>query len=185
MTAKSALQAPTLPIQVNVLPSRGMPVSVEASERERAWLARQAGAESVGSFRADLMVNRWQRDGVKLTGTLRATLVQSCIVTLEPVESHISETIERTFVPATSKLAKPRLNSDGEWLLDAEGADPPDVLESDTLDIWEILLEHFLLAVEPFPRAEGAIFAQAEELDVEGDRKPSPFAVLGKLKQPD
>ena len=183
MTAKKAEQAPTMPVQVNVLPSRGMPVSVDATARERAWLAQAAGAESVESFKAELTVKRWQRDGVRLSGKLRAGLTQACIVTLEPVESRIEESVDRTFVPSTSKLAKPRLNSEGEWLLDAEGSDPPDVLESDTLDIWEILLEQFLLAVEPFPRAEGAIFEQAGELPEKEDSKPSPFAVLGKLKQ--
>lgn len=181
--AKKVEQAPTLPVQVNVLPSKGMPVSVDATAQERAWLAQEAGAESVESFNAELTVKRWQRDGVKIAGRLRASLTQACIVTLEPVESRVEETVDRTFVPSTSKLAKPRLNSDGEWLLDAEGSDPPDVLESDTLDIWEVLLEQFLLAVEPFPRAEGATFEQAGELPAEEGRKPSPFAVLGKLKQ--
>ena len=183
MTAKSPAQAPSFPIQVNVLPSRGLPVSLDANEQERAWLAQEAGAESVESFRAELTAKRWQRDGIKLTGTLRAVLTQACIVTLEPVESRIEETIERTFVPSTSKLAKPRLNSDGEWLLDADGADPPDVLESDTLDMWEILLEQFLLAVEPFPRAEGATFEHIADSAASEGEKPSPFAVLGKLKQ--
>lgn len=185
MTAKKTKQVPSFPIQVNVLPSRGLPISIDADEQERAWLAREAGAESVKRFRAELTASRWQRDGVRLAGTLRAALTQSCIVTLEPVESRIEELIDRTFVPPTSKLAKPRLNSDGEWLLDAEGADPPDVLESDTLDIWEILLEQFLLSVEPFPRAAGAVFEQAEPAEGEEDERPSPFAVLGKLRQSD
>lgn len=185
MTVKKAGPAPSMPVQVNVLPSKGMSIPVSANEAERAWLAQQAGVESVETFRADLTLKRWQRDGVKLSGNLRADLTQACIVTLEPVAGHAEETIERTFVPPDSRLAKPRLNSDGEWLLDVEGADPPDVLEADTLEIWGVLLEHFLLAIDPFPRAPGAVFSEAENPQAEDDRPPSPFAVLNKLKRPD
>jgi len=60
--------------------------------------------------------------------------------------------------------------------LDEEG---PELLESPVLDLAAPLLEEVSLALDPYPKAPGAVFeAPADEAGPED----SPFAVLQKLK---
>ena len=85
---------------VGRLPHKGMPVRIDADERQRAALAAAHGLLAVHSFRADLLVKRWKRNGVKVSGTVEADIVQACVVTLEPLAAQISEPVSALFLPA-------------------------------------------------------------------------------------
>ena len=65
----------------------------------------------------------------------------------------------------------------GELDLDPEADDPPDLLESDRIDLAAYVVEDLALAIDPFPRKPGVAF---EAPDQPGEL--SPFAVLAKLK---
>lgn len=171
-------------INVNVLPATGFKVDVAANKDECVALAAEVKVLKVESLKAELVLRRWRKDGVGIKGRIFASVVQECVITLEPVESDFVEEVERTFLPEGSRLAKPRLNDDGEMVLDLEGADIPDMFMGGQLDVWEIILEHLQLGLDPFPRAEGAQlvgYGDDDNEQVEED-KPSPFAALSALK---
>lgn len=170
-------------INVNVLPVSGFKINIDANKKERAALAVEADVLEFKSLKVELVLRRWRKDGVGLKGRVFAQSVQECVVTLEPVNSEFIEEIDRTFLPEGSRLAKPRLNDDGEMVLDFDGADTPDLYIGNTLDIWEIILEHLQLGLDPFPRAEGAEFTDHIEDDGTQDAKTSPFAALSALKK--
>ncbi|MCB1386881.1 MAG: DUF177 domain-containing protein [Nitratireductor sp.] len=176
---------PRWPVTVTVLPARGFAIAVEADAAERAYLADQAGALSLERFNADLLFQSWRREGVKVVGRIRADLTQSCVVTLDPVEAAIDQAFEQTFVPEGSKLARPRFDDEGEMILDPDGPDLPDLFTGDVIDAWDVLIEQFLLAVDPFPRAQGAALEPYASAGGEGEepQPPSPFAVLARLKK--
>ncbi len=69
------------------LPHKGMPVVIEADDAQRARLAADHGLLSVESWRAELLVEPWKRNGVKVSGEVEADITQQCVVTLEPVEA--------------------------------------------------------------------------------------------------
>lgn len=169
-------------INVGVLPGSGFKVDLDANETERSILSKKADILEIKTLRADLLFRRWRKDGVSLKGRIFAELVQECVVTLEPVESEFTEEVDRTFLPEGSRLAKPRLNEEGEMVLDLDGADIPDLYIGNTLDIWEIVLEHLQLGLDPFPRSNGAQFTDHIEDDGSNDEKASPFAALSELK---
>ncbi len=81
------------------LPQKGMPVVIDADAKQRGKLAEEHGLLSVGRYRADLLVTSWKRNGVKVSGTVEADIVQECVVTLEPLESRISEDVSAVFLP--------------------------------------------------------------------------------------
>ena len=172
------------PVNVQVLPSAGFDVEIEADGEQREALARQTEILSIERFSAGLVFRRWRKNGVSVKGRLTASVTQRCVITLEPVPGKIAEDFERIFLPEGSKLAKPNVNSEGEMILDPEGQDIPDLFAGKTLDAWEILIEHFQLALDPFPRAPDAILPELDDLDQEraGDRTQSPFAALAALK---
>lgn len=168
-------------VNVGVLPGAGFVIDLDANEKERAALAIEADILEIKSLKAELVFRRWRKDGVGLKGRIFAKIVQECVVTLEPLNSEFTEEVERTFLPEGSRLAKPRLNEDGEMVLDLEGADIPDLFIGNTLNVWEIILEHLQLGLDPFPRAEGVQFTDHIEDDGSDDKKASPFAALSAL----
>jgi hypothetical protein len=147
------------------LPHKGMPVVIEADERQRARLAADHGLLSVESWRAELLVEPWKRNGVKVSGEVNADITQQCVVTLEPLETKISEAVSGLYFPEDSKLGRLGFHAAGEVHLDAEGPDGPETFSGDTIDVGALAEEFFGLAIDPYPRSEGASLTEAGSAD--------------------
>ncbi len=171
-------------INVAVLPTKGRRIKLEPDEAERRQLAIDADAISVEWFVAELEFKRWQKNGISVTGYVKANLTQECVVTLEPMQTSVEEEIDRTFLPEGSKLLRPRLNSEGELVVDYDGKDEPEPFVGENLDAWEIAIEHFLIGIDPYPRKPGAEFEPVIESDGSQSSEESPFAALKDLIKP-
>ena len=88
MTDKPAL---TYPVPVLHLPQKGVTVKIGTDEKERAALAAAHGLEAVNAFAAEFLITPWKKDGIRVRGRIDAEIVQSCIVTLEPLTNSIAE----------------------------------------------------------------------------------------------
>lgn len=168
--------------RVNVarLPQRGMPVVIDASEEQRNALAAEHGLEAVQRFRADLAVTLWKRNGVRVVGSVKAKIVQTCVVTLDPLESEVDEEIDSVFLPEDSKLGREGFGHGGEIILDAEGDDSPETFAGEWIDVGALAEEFFGLGIDPYPRKPGLESeetAPAEEADT-----PDEGSLAGKLK---
>jgi len=113
-----------------------------------------------------------------LSADLGASVVQPCVVTLEPVSSRIDETITRTYVHEM-----PEYESGSE----TEMPDDDTVeLLPDTLDLGDVMVEALALYLPEYPRLDGA--AVDETLFTEPGVKPmtdedtKPFAGLKSLR---
>jgi uncharacterized metal-binding protein YceD (DUF177 family) len=176
----SALEEAAISHHVSVarLPQAGMPFTLKADEQELQRLAQVFELVEVSAFSAEMLVKKWRKDGVRITGTVRAAIVQSCVVTLEPINANVSNEIDTVFVPENSKLSRPPVSGEGEIILDYEGPDPPETFVGDMIDVGALAQEMFGLAIDPYPRKEGVDFKfEVEEDDIE-EKKPSPFAKL-------
>ena len=158
------------------LPQKGLPVLVEANERQREALAAEHDLLSVESYRADLLGTSWKRNGVKVTGRVEADITQACIVTLDPVTAHIDESVEALFLPEQSKLGREGFEGGGEIVLDADGPDSPETFSGDTIDVGALAEQFFGLAIDPYPRKSGA------SLDVAGDDQSEESEFQKKLR---
>lgn len=166
----------SFPVDVRRLPSRGFPVKISADEAARTALAEAHGLNAVEAFLADLLVERWGRDGARVTGGVTARIVQSCVLTLEPVPATIDARVDAIFVPENSRLAAPH---EGEVHVDPEGPDTPETFAGDEIDVGELAEEFFELAIDPYPHAPGARLGDAAA----GADDAGPFAALAKLKE--
>ncbi len=177
---------PVFEVNIATLPHSGHAVALRADAAACLALAEAAGVTAFSEVEADLVFRRWRRDGVEVTGQLRAKLEQPCIITLEPVFQNISEPVKLTFIPENSKLSSPVGRADRELILDPEGDDPPDTFVGDTIDAWPAVFELLLLAIDPFPRSSAAEVAAAREQpqDMPDEKQKSPFSVLEALKTP-
>jgi len=170
-------------VKVSHVSANPFTVRISADPADRNRLARQWGVLEVQSFEAELVLGRWKRDGVRVKGHVSSSIVQECVVTLEPVPQQIEEDFEVLFLPENSRLANRPLDGNGEMFLDPDGPDSPEVFSGDSLDVGTVVAEFAALAIDTYPRKEGLDFADRIESDSTSDKKPSPFAVLQGLKR--
>jgi hypothetical protein len=143
----------------------------------RAKLARFLDLERLDALEATLRLTPWF-DGARLDGHWAATITQLCGVSLDPLVSDLSGDFVVHVVPPGSKHGP--ADPIPEVVIDLEADDPPDVLESDIIDLAGYVIEHLVLEIDPFPRAPGAEFNPPETT-----RESSPFAKLAEWKDGD
>ncbi len=172
-------------INVSQLPRKGRHVRIEPQSADLSRLAAEHGLVSVDSFCADLLVAPWKRDGVRITGSVTADIVQSCVVSLEPLPARISQSVDAVFVPEKSRIGRIAEETGGELLLDPEGDDMPETFSGFAIDVGALSEEFFELAIDPYPRQPGAaVAASGPEYD-DSETVPSPFQKLAHLKRED
>ncbi|UVK37330.1 DUF177 domain-containing protein [Mesorhizobium sp. AR10] len=171
------LQSPvSFMANVGRLPQKGLLVVIDADAAQRVALASEHELLSVESYRAELLVAPWKRNGVKVSGRVVADITQACIVTLDPVEAHIDEPVEALLLPDESKLGRQGFDGGGEILLDAEGPDSPETFSGDTIDVGALAEQFFGLAIDPYPRKQGV------SLEAAGDTDPAESEFQQKLR---
>ncbi len=169
-------------INVATLPERGRTETLAPDASQREALAAAHDLEAVPAFSAELTVRRWQRDGVRVAGPIVADIVQTCVVSLEPLPARVTVPVDAVFVPEQSRLARHRSEGEAQDIvIDPDGPDAPETFVPPDLDLGAIAEEFFALALDPYPRA-----ADAEPLPTpasdDGERPESPFAALAALR---
>jgi uncharacterized metal-binding protein YceD (DUF177 family) len=166
------------------LPEKGAELVLKPGLAELAQIAAWLEIESLERLEASVKLSRGSSGRYFFRAHFDADVVQACVVTLEPVHSHISEDFDRSFMLA-APLAKHRRRSGKAGasevvsLPDVED-DTPDTLDSPVLDLAAPLLEELSLSLDPYPRKPGVSFAPPE--DTADKVAGNPFSVLHKLK---
>jgi len=162
-------------VPVRDVPIGGRAYRIEADEGERRGLAETLGIPDVTAFAADLEVRPAAGSAYSVRGELRATVVQTDVVTLDPVSQEVVEEIAVVLMPAEGRgRSEPVLVDVGE-------EDAPDVFRNGRIDLGAIVTEHLALGLDPYPRAPETEFPGYVEDDPAAD--PSPFAGLAVLKK--
>ncbi len=99
----SAANAFSRIVEVDEIAEGDLPISIRADAAERAGIARNAGLIAVESLEADLEVAKHGGDKFSVAGALRARIVQTCVVSLEPFESEIQAEIAVDFAAEPKK----------------------------------------------------------------------------------
>lgn len=163
------------PFQAESVPPGGRALRVTATAEECAALAARFGLVALKSLAADLKLNK-VRGGqmVRVSGALHAEAVQTCVVTLEPMNTAVEDDFQAVFAPAA--MLDPESGELEVGLSDEEGPEP---MEGGRIDLGELVAQHLSLALDPYPRKPDAAYtAVAEGAADEEPAKPSPFAVL-------
>ncbi len=146
---------------VHDLPVAGRPFAIEANVEERAALARLYGIPEVRELRASGTV-RPEAGGqrVRLDGRLQAEVVQTCVVTLEPVANRIVAPLQRLYGAGAGEECDEGAGAEVFVDLSADVLTEP--LEGDALDLGAAAAEQLSLELDPYPRIQGAEFAVVE-----------------------
>jgi len=168
------------PVIVAQIPDTGLHRKLEASAAERQAIAEVGGLREVLSVQADLDVVPKSGGRVHVTGRVRARIGQTCVVTLDPIETEIDEEVELVFAPEAEVRKMADLIEEGQDDEEpAEAIDPPEPIVNGIIDLGRIATDALFLAVDPYPRKEGAVF----EAEVTApDPEDHPFAALKALQ---
>ena len=140
-------------------------------------VAKRLDLPEVTALSADLEARLAAAERIEVSGTLRASLQQICVVTLEPFETTIEEPFLQVFTtdPAVAAAEVDDPLDDANW---------PELLEADSLDLVDFLVQQLALSLDPYPRAPGVEFEAIEEGEAETTSQ-RPFEGLDALLKRD
>ena len=155
----------------------GERVDLAADEAERTAICGRLGLEAVDRLDAHATLSR-NGAVVRAEGRLAASLIQSCVITRDPVATHIDEPFELLFMPAPAAGGP-----DEEIELGAQDCDVV-FYDGGAIDLGGAIADTLALTLDPYPRSAAAD-AALREAGVMSEEQASPFAVLAKLRKPD
>lgn len=156
------------------------------TEAQRAAIAARLGLVALNDLHFYFNTYPITDRRARLTGVVEADYVQACVVTLEPLETHVREPVTVDLVEASDPTVEEAVE---ELLVELEDPEP---IADGRLDAGELAVQIFATTLDLFPRKPGLepqsfVFGEDDESapavpeTVEG--KPSPFAALAALKR--
>jgi uncharacterized metal-binding protein YceD (DUF177 family) len=165
-------------VVVAQIPDTGLHRDIEADAVAREAMAELAEVREIRSAHASFDVTL-RRDGrVHVAGQVRALVGQTCVVTLDPMETAIDEAIDLEFAPPEQIPLLSDLVNEAEES-DEEIPDPPEPITNGMIDLGRIATDALFLGINPYPRKPGAVFEPKLEAADPGDH---PFAALKAFK---
>jgi uncharacterized metal-binding protein YceD (DUF177 family) len=138
---------------------------IAASEAEREALARRFDLLALDRLAAEIELVRQGADSILLRASFEAAFVQSCVLSLDPVNGAMAANFTLRYGPPETENPE-----------SAEDETAFEPLVGDVIDIGEAVAQEFSLALPTFPRSPGAVL-EIDETPPDG----GPFAALSRL----
>lgn len=155
---------------------------------EQAAIAARLHAAALHDLRADVtLVQMAGSHLIHITGIISANVLQHCVVTLRPIETHIREEFEAWFadkaqaIPyarARQEIQRKTSNQQEVEVLDER--DDPEPIINGKIDIGELVVQYLSLSLDPYPHAPDVDDNRPHS--VTAGPETSPFAALAALK---
>jgi uncharacterized metal-binding protein YceD (DUF177 family) len=156
------------------LSQAGDEVTIATTAEERQRLAEWADVDAVDAFTAKIELRKLSPTRYAFDAELAADIVQSCVVTLEPVRTRIERKFSRDLLLTPTPRHVPK-----EIDIAPVDEDGREEIESLRYDLAVPVLEELALAIDPYPRAPGVAFEPPPDPDA---AESHPFAALKSLK---
>lgn len=150
-------------VLVSDLDASGADYAIEASAVERQEIAARLDIPALNRLSADFRLTP-MRGGVDIRFTLSAEAERICVVSLEPMTETIDETVNMQLLHA--------FDPDADIVEDEILRER---LESDEIDLGELLVQFLSLSLDPYPRKPNA---EAHLEKYRDAASLSPFAAL-------
>jgi hypothetical protein len=141
-------------------------------------MAEIAGLRDISSAHAWFDLTPRSGGRFHVAGRVQARVGQNCVVTLDPIENDIDEEVDLIFAPSEQigEHAEPAAREDVSAI---EMTDAPEPIEDGIIDLGRLATDVLYLAIDPYPRKEGAVF---EPQIAARDPDDHPFAALKSLQ---
>jgi len=153
------------PLSLDRIGPHGLDTTIEATAAECAALAERMQIPAVLALSCTFHLIREGKDKILARGVLRATVTQTCVITLDDFDSPVEEVFQVRFVPSGEETDDIDPESDDEI-----------PFEGNFIDLGEAASEQLGLALDPYPRMPGVEMPEIDE-----DPEPHPFGALRKL----
>lgn len=157
------------PLAVDAIPAGGLAYLMEANDEECAALAVRMRLPALSGFRCRFYLSPDLGGTIMADGSLEAEVVQTCVVTLEDFATTVAEQFTVRFVPAGTETDD----------IDPEAVDEIAFADG-VLDLGEAAAEQLALALDPYPRAPGAVLPDIADPE---DFPVSPFTKLADRRR--
>ncbi len=168
-------------------------LSISPSEEECEDIARRVDVLGIKDVKADLVVTRESGSAIyNVIGNFSAIVTQECVITLEPIETKISEPVEGWYADkqsavsfAAAKREREGIKTQGEIEILDESEDPEAIID-DVIDVGELVTQHISLAIPPYPHKEGVEFEITDDkfkLNENSPLRKNPFEALKDWKE--
>ena len=156
------------PVAIDRIGTAGLDMVVEATPEELSSIATRLLLPAVGRLRCTMRLKRLEASIIEASGTLEASVTQTCVVTLDDFPQAVSEAFLVRFVPEGTES-------------DDDDPESPDEIPypAGAIDLGEAAIQQLALALDPYPRKPGLTDPADEPADV-----PHPFAALAALRRP-
>ncbi|HYB06315.1 MAG TPA: DUF177 domain-containing protein [Methyloceanibacter sp.] len=154
---------------------------IEANRAEREAIAALLDLVALDRLSFTFRSHRRGEGRLGLRGTLCASVTQTCVVSLEPVESTIEVPVEIEFWPY--HLIEDRAETVDEAT--SHGTlDWPEPIVDHKIDLGTVIYETLATALDPYPKREGVSFewSDANVEAVRAEKTEGPFGALKRLK---
>lgn len=161
------------------IPTKGLDTVRNADAAQRTALAAVLEIPGIERLHVSYRIEPAASGRYRLTGQIRARVVQACVVTLDPVVNEVTDNLQVEFRPAGTKENAQTGNPDAELpILDAEEFEP---IEEHRLAVGRVVAEALAATLPRYPRAADAALEQHEAGPAAGPTV-NPFAALAGWK---
>lgn len=155
---------------------------IEVGAAERATAAALLDLPQLDQLSFTFRFARRGQGRLALNGSLLAAVTQTCVVTLEPVETTLNVPVEIEFWPASQikAYAETADEAASHGMLDW-----PEPIDDGKIDLGPIIYQTLATSLDPYPKREGASFSwsEADSEIPSTEEEKGPFAALKQLKQ--
>tara|TARA_B100000886_G_scaffold339091_1_gene303541 strand:+ start:451 stop:987 length:537 start_codon:yes stop_codon:yes gene_type:complete len=166
------------PVTADKIGVDSMSLECKAKEDELTSLVARFDLVSLESLMFSLKFKRSETTGIiEAAGRLTAAGFQKCVITLEPVEFELDQTISWSFLDKS--------NDGQEADFDTEIPKSAELIDNNQIDFGELAAQQLAILLDPYPRAPGAKIPADGlwfgEIDRNIDNN-NAFSVLSRLK---
>jgi len=167
------------PVSISEVPPTGRHIELKPDAATREAIAKAAEVVALPRLEAAFDLALHGSDSLRVTGRVRASVEQNCVVTLEPLKNEVDEEVDLVFTPPRElpKTSEPVDDSGGA--AGSPAVDAPEELQNGTVDLAALTIEFLIIGIDPYPRKPGATF----EAPAAEDPGAHPFAALAALKK--
>jgi hypothetical protein len=183
-------------LRVDEIPEKGLKsYKIEASEEARQAVSRRVDVIAISRLEAVFDILPTQGNVFHVIGRFQAEIEQACVVTTEPILTHIEENLEAWFVDESAGVmhfAKKRKEHETQKTkghVEVEMVDEsqdPDQVQNGEIDLGELVVQHLSLAIDPYPHKEGVHYEYTDEgqkTSEPAQSRRNPFEALKDWKE--
>lgn len=191
-----------VPFQADTVPDNGKHVILKASPEQCKAVAKRLDILELSFCEAELYLSLRNHGHIlHVEGSLKAKVTQSCVKTMQRVESDIADEFEAWFADHSKAIPLSRARHDavtldtGEEIPMLEEQDDPEPMVDGFVDLGDLVVQYLSLSINPYPRIteesgeegnyENPLEHKEKAVLGASNLRPNPFAALKNWRPKD